>query len=59
MKLETHVHQWVRSSAKVSGSWRKLCFSSQFSSIRGSMQAGKCFSSGQFLQAGRGCSTTC
>lgn len=46
MKLRPTSISRVRSSARVSGNWRKVCFSSQLVPIRGSMQAGKCFSLG-------------
>ena len=59
MKLRPMSTSRVRSSANVSGSWRKLCFSSQLVPIRGSTQAGTCFSLGNSCRQGGAGSTTC
>lgn len=46
MKLRPMSASRLLSSSKVSGSWRKLCSSSQLVPIRGSMESEKCFSLG-------------
>lgn len=46
MKLRPMSISLMRSWARVSGSWRKLCVSSQLVPSKGSTQAGKCFSVG-------------
>lgn len=58
MKLRPTSSSRVRSSARVSGNWRKLCFSSQLVLIRASEQAGKCFSLGNSWMQGVASSTT-
>lgn len=55
MKLRPMSTSRLLSSSKVSGSWRKLCSSSQLVPIRGSVESEKCFSLGNScVQEGAG-----